>query len=392
MAPRRPRLNRRQFLRKTLRFGGGLLAGATLPGCERQSDESRTEHRGDETAYHVSLSPVGTVRFHDVPERVVAHDANYADMMIALGVIDRLVALGWPERFQKRYVSRLYRQLPGLNVDTSQVASIQEGRSLDKELLYALDADLHHIDPLQLSSFPGWSERDVDEIRKNVAPFFANRFSRAHRYDGPHRYQYYGIWELHEKMAAVYRRPEKAQDLRALGKQLENRIKKDRPDHRPKALLINYQDEVFWVRRNLNGPGISRQHLRKLGLQDAMVDGSDADPLGKEGKTDLEGILALQPDVLLEQWSLTKTNPRLKSLRDLRDHPLARKISAFAHDRLYAGGTPLQGPLTYLFQLEMVAKQVYPEVFGPWRGHGNLPEDEWLFDRRKVADIILCEN
>jgi iron complex transport system substrate-binding protein len=42
-----------------------------------------------------------------------------------------------------------------------------------------------------------------------------------------------------------------------------------------------------------------------------------------------------------------------------------------------------------MFQTEMVAKQVYPDIFGEFPGLGEpVPESEQLFDRQRVADII----
>lgn len=38
-----------------------------------------------------------------------------------------------------------------------------------------------------------------------------------------------------------------------------------------------------------------------------------------------------------------------------------------------------QGPITNLFQTELLARQQYPEAF---------PTDEQLFDRQRVRDII----
>jgi hypothetical protein len=50
-----------------------------------------------------------------------------------------------------------------------------------------------------------------------------------------------------------------------------------------------------------------------------------------------------------------------------------------------------------LFQLEMTAKQLYPERFGEWPDyeHGDpypeIPAEERLFDRQRVADIVTGE-
>jgi hypothetical protein len=47
-----------------------------------------------------------------------------------------------------------------------------------------------------------------------------------------------------------------------------------------------------------------------------------------------------------------------------------------------------------LFQLEMTAKQLYPEQFGEWPGYvdgedyPDVPAEEQLFDRQRVSDAI----
>jgi iron complex transport system substrate-binding protein len=64
------------------------------------------------------------------------------------------------------------------------------------------------------------------------------------------------------------------------------------------------------------------------------------------------------------------------------------EVAAVTNDRIYPGGTAVQGPIVNMFQTEMVAKQLYPEEFGEWRGLGETPEDERLFDRERVANIV----
>ena len=46
-----------------------------------------------------------------------------------------------------------------------------------------------------------------------------------------------------------------------------------------------------------------------------------------------------------------------------------------------------------LFQIEMTAKQLYPDRFDVWPTHDegpyrSLSEGEWLFDHDRVADVI----
>jgi len=50
-----------------------------------------------------------------------------------------------------------------------------------------------------------------------------------------------------------------------------------------------------------------------------------------------------------------------------------------------------------LFQIEMTAKQLFPERFGEWPayelgdGYPDIPDDERLFDRDRVAGIVTGE-
>jgi hypothetical protein len=77
----------------------------------------------------------------------------------------------------------------------------------------------------------------------------------------------------------------------------------------------------------------------------------------------------------------------------LEDHPVGSQLAAIRNDRFYPSGNPVQGPVMNLFQLEMTAKQLYPERFGEWPSYDGgaypeIPTKEQLFDRGQVADII----
>jgi hypothetical protein len=75
-------------------------------------------------------------------------------------------------------------------------------------------------------------------------------------------------------------------------------------------------------------------------------------------------------------------------LMALGSDPVIERLSAFRNGRVYPGGTPLQGPIFYLFQVEMAAKQIYPEIFGPYRDDQNYPPQEQLFDRGRAGEIV----
>ncbi len=66
---------------------------------------------------------------------------------------------------------------------------------------------------------------------------------------------------------------------------------------------------------------------------------------------------------------------------------------AILNGRVYAQGGRYQGPILNLFQLEMTAKQLYPEQFGAWPSYADgpypeIPKDEQLFDRDRVTNAI----
>jgi hypothetical protein len=105
-------------------------------------------------------------------------------------------------------------------------------------------------------------------------------------------------------------------------------------------------------------------------------------------------MLEADPDVILHIFAVTPWYDWSTIPETLREDPLGRELTAVQNDRLYASGTSFQGPLTNLLQLEMTAKQLYPEQFGEWPGYEEgasypeLPEEEQLFDHQRVTDIV----
>lgn len=78
---------------------------------------------------------------------------------------------------------------------------------------------------------------------------------------------------------------------------------------------------------------------------------------------------------------------------NLEDHPVGSQLSAVQNERVYAQAARYQGPILNLFQLEMTAKQLYPDAFGEWptyteRPYLEIPGEERLFDRERVASAI----
>jgi len=78
----------------------------------------------------------------------------------------------------------------------------------------------------------------------------------------------------------------------------------------------------------------------------------------------------------------------------MESHSAGSELTAVQNDRVLASGMRYQGPIMNLFQLEMTAKQLYPAQFGEWPGYESgssypeIPADEQLFDRDRVANIV----
>ena len=340
----------------------------------------------------VSLSPVGDVCFPQVPRRVVTLDAHYNDALVTFAQDDKLVATG----FEGNLYDGFYDALPGVESRIDAEALPYVGPGLDKEALYALKADVHHIDPERLLRGGRWKREDIDEIARNVGPFFANRFSRTHGYKGAEPYTYYTAWELAERVGEVYRQGEKARRLAAAYARMVEQIQAKLPpvEERPSVGLIIYSRGRF-TPYNLSQEGFGTAQYRAVGARDAFASIKDrtyADH-GPGANLDLEGLLALDPDVLIMPFALYPSfQERLDALKALSTDPLARRLKAIREGRVYPGGSPLQGPIFLLFQTEMAAKQIYPERFGPFRPDHTYPKEQQLFDRAEVARILRGEG
>jgi iron complex transport system substrate-binding protein len=350
-----------------------------------------------DAGYTVSMSPMGDVHFSHVPKRIVTLDANYNDMLVALGEEGNLVATGYQNNFYDGFYHELAGSKVNLDPDRLTYLSHAGGGMFDKELLYSLHPDIFHIDPVQLASSRGWSRADVDEIARNVAPFFANRYSRENTYSGKEPYTFYTLWELSEKVGEVYRRPERMVQLQQVYDQLVHDIQAKLPpvEKRPRIGLIFYSNGKFVPFSLLRG-GFGQAQYRNVGARDAFADIKDStySEGGRAAPLDLEGLVAINPDVLIMPFAIypasqsTTSRTSYDQLLKLKDDPLAQRLTAFHDNHVYPGGTPLQGPVFYLFQIEMAAKQIYPEIFGPYRDDQNYPPQEQLFDRNRVAEIL----
>lgn len=83
-----------------------------------------------------------------------------------------------------------------------------------------------------------------------------------------------------------------------------------------------------------------------------------------------------------EEWQTEVVEP-------LENHSTASELQAVRDGNVVRAAGQFMGPIAHLFSTEALAKQVFPERFGEWPGDSEaIPEDERLFDRERVADIV----
>jgi len=394
--------------RDYMKYGSAVVGGSLLAGCAGQSDSGSTptETEADESpntktgtstpqdeSHSVTMSPMGTVEFESVPESVAVYDTQWVDHLVALGHGDKVNSLGTPDQQYQGY----YDQLPGVSFDTSDLAALWTNGSLDKEMFFELDSDIHHLDPVRVAFMDGWDESDVEEIQQNIGPWFANRYSRENslkgidgEYEGD--YEFYSLWELTEKFAQVYQEPERAAALKRIQQELVETVQSQLPpeSERPTVGLIWWADGEF-IPYELLRPGFAQSNYRIVEPRDAFAETETTYTSG--GSVDYETMLEVDPDVLIFHFGVDWASSYQKFVDTVPKHPVGSELSAVENERLYQGGTAFQGPLFQLFQIEMAAKQIYPDTFGEWPGFDEdvryeIPEDEQLFDRQRVADII----
>lgn len=384
--------------RDYLTYGGALAGGGLLAGCSSASDSTTetptetttgTTSTGDGTDT-VTMSPVGSVDFEQPPETAFTVSPHLAGMALALGRGDAVNALYAPTYFDDLW-NKFLERLPGVSVEWANVAT---SWNPDKELLYELDSDVHLADPVYMVSMMGaWERSDVTEIRNNVAPFFGNMYSNGNTAtpDWAGEYQYYTLWEMFSKVAAVFRETERYDALAAVHREIVSNIRRNLPPEgdRPSVANVIVAKNGVYV-YNMNGPGFYRAHTRPLGAVDAF------EQVPVESQVGYEKLIDANPDVILLTDGLASDRDMADTRQELHSGA-TQDIAAVKNDRIHPLVTRLQGPLLNLFQLEMTAKQLYPERFGAWPEYvegpyPEIPADERLFDRQRVAAIVTSDG
>ncbi|MFB6224677.1 MAG: ABC transporter substrate-binding protein [Haloarcula sp.] len=385
--------------REFMKYGGTVLASGLLAGCTGGEGtepsatgtstevETSTTEPGNE--YSVTISPVGEITFESPPETVFTRLTHHADMAFALGRGDTVTAMHAPDYYDGLW-NQFVARLPGVSLDWTGLYSSWEP---SKEKLYELDSDIHLADPAWIAKQDSWEKADFEEIATSVGPWFGNSLSDRHAEPAPEwddNYEYYTLWEQFELVAEAFQEQARYEEFAAIHDELRSTIDANLPpkSERPSAVMLASANLEEIYAYTLDNPGFLTAHTRPFGAHDAF-DGE----VETNSVVDFEMLLEADPDVILLLGGFEPGTSVPKRREAFNSDPVASEITAVQNDRLYPQGARYQGPILHLFQLEMTAKQLYPEQFGEWPTYDEgpypeIPKDEQLFDRQRVADII----
>jgi iron complex transport system substrate-binding protein len=409
--------------RDYLTYGGAVVGGSLLAGCAGQSgSESTPEPGGNETSstnettsstgdesaetaeggsYAVEMFPVGEVEFDDVPESVTTYNGGWADMIVSLGQTEKLETdrLSAPKLFYDRF---------DIDWSTDYAALWQDG-GWSKEVMYERDPDAFLIDPNYLAAFGEWDESDNEEVRNNIAPLFGcyNRRIRADwQMEMGYPEQAPSMLESFDKVGTVLDERPRTEAWLDLHEDLQTEVQSRIPEdtETPSIGLINSgsapEKGEFYV-LYLEDNGYEMKPYRDLGLVEA--DAFAGVETGQYGLTDYETMLEVDPDMIVVHWGVATGNVtwggdgafdaeafQEQFVTPMEEDDVGSQLTAVQNDRVLPGPTAEQGPLINAFQTELTARLFYPEEFGELNTDAPLdvPEDERLFDRGRVADIV----
>jgi iron complex transport system substrate-binding protein len=357
----------------------------------KTSTEEATETTSTPASWTVEMEPRTEVTFESVPADVVVYRADYADMLITLGHGDALVGM----QDTQSLPTDMLAQLPEVSIDTGQITPLRQNGEYDKEIFYDIDAELHLIDPNNAKVYFEFSEADIEEVSNNIAPWLGSFIRRPQENIGPD-YPHYTLYEAFEKVGAAFREQQRYEAFAAVHDDLLTTITEQLPPEadRPSvglAFLIPGDDYVgsgvFYL-NDPTQPGMAKKQYRDLGVENVWAEAG----LSMEGQVNYEALLEADPDVLISHnaFGFTESIEQFQTsvVNVMGQDNIGSELTAVQNDRVYRGGKNVQGPIINLFQTEIAAKQIYPETFGEWKGLGNIPEGEQLFDRYRVADII----
>jgi iron complex transport system substrate-binding protein len=373
---------------------------ASPPGTATATE---TETSTDDGSYAVEMFPVGEVEFESVPGTVTTYNMGWADMVVSLGQVDKLQTnrLPAPTLFYDRF---------DIEYDNDYAPLLGEGYSWSKETFYERDSDVFLIDPNLVENWDDdWDEADTQEIARNVGPFFGchnRRMTSEWQRELGYPEQAPSMLEAFDRVGTVLDERDRTEAWLDLHEELQSTVQSRLPSDSdlPSVALINSgsaPEKGTFYAMNLGGEGYEMKPYRDLGLVEA--DAFAGVETGKWGETDYETMLEVDPDLVLVHWGITTGSVTFggdgaydaaqfheQFVAPMEDDEVGSQLTAVQNGRVLPGPTAEQGPLVNAFQTELTARLFYPDEFGELDLDAPLdvPEEEQLFDRQRVADII----
>lgn len=354
---------------------------------------------GGTDAESVSIEPVGALPAErTAPDSWIGGRDMTVDVAVCLDELDSMDGMIRPEDTHLQFYDAL-----GIDVDLSDVTNIEpESHQINKELVYEVNPDVVAVDPNRLVVNNGLEVTDIEELAENVAPFFGNYSREAREGAWPNwpdgEYNYYEFSELMLKYGELFGQRDRMEEIVSFREDVVADVTDRLPpeSERPRvALLLWFPDpETSSGYRVYNTvpkrkETYGQMQYRQLGAREAF--GEDVHEAGATVEVGEEAMAEADPDVVILNFGLGNEEDASDTADVLRDRPVTSGIGAVENDRIHIGGVPYQGPITSLYQFEMLAKQLYPGEFGEFHGIGNIPESEWLFDRAELGELIGTE-
>lgn len=396
--------------REAIAYGGVVVGGGLLTGCvtseapdggdDASADGSgggpRTDRTGSDDGradtHEACIEPVGCLTLEEVPETYIVNNGEWADMAFALGQ---------REGFQTatNAIPPFLFEPFGLDVPPEDEATSLNTTSWDREVFYEYDPDVILMDPNYMHATgwdDSWDASDTEEIRENVAPFFGNNVLRRREW---HDYRLYSLYEAFDRLADLFRERERFEALAGIHEDVQATVQSRLPpaDRRPDVGLLNSASnptEGTFYPMDTRAEGVETKPYRDLDVGSAFADETVA-----TGTIDYEGLLEVDPEILVVHWGVGVTGDGLgfspETFRDryvapMAEHPVGSQLTAVRTDAVYPGAFGSQGPLVNLLQTELVARQLYPDAFGAFdpERFPDVPAEDRLFDRDEVAAIV----
>ncbi|KAA9404766.1 ABC transporter substrate-binding protein [Haloarcula hispanica] len=371
--------------------GGTTGDGAASAQTDQAEATADTEQSTPEnsTPYTVEIEPHGEFTFEEVPESYSVIPSVYLDIGMALGIQPTAAT------DMARAPRKFYDILPDVTFNEDDIMALAAGSEsgYDKENFYAAGPAVNLIDPRGLRRFTDWADSDIQEIEEATGPFVASsiRFGPEHPF-GYEQETYHELYDVFEKMAAVFQRQARYRAWESLHDEFMANIRSDLPpeDERPSVIAVwrgvDPTSGQFYL-SDIHKYHNQTKPLSRLGLRD----GYDAEIPGG-GTVGYEELLNHDPDYIAAVGRLTTaTHDEFVTnvVEPFENNPNGQDLTAVQEGNIIRIGGQYQGPIVDLFATEAAAKQVWPDRFGEWPGPvRDVPDEEKLFDRQAVSDII----